>query len=897
MLEPYQLIAEHALTSIASSNAVASLPQVSQSKGLLDNLKQFGVKISYEQLLLVIWAGIILSTVALLLLFVRLYRVIQLHQVHLNDVVQQALDGDSLADVVLQSEEAEKISEQVLTVSRPEHSEAEYQALKENSKKRIEYIVDSIGASDWSLTAGQFDREFIETMSLALGEQESMNSTWRRNFSFAELKDIMQCARLAKETKLPETVDVTLKSGLPVVLKITLKSGQWFGTIANNERQFAQLNEIASLINQQSNIKEQAYKNTNKSYHRLAVMLVQAMLQNQNIALVSGISIQSSYRPLVRMFEWIRQQQILSQLRFSDKNRNIQDVVLVDEIHSAAFNAFSEAQMQQNKLILQCDENLAKEAKIDVRLFGRLLSGFCRLALKEQYKSQLLLAVKAIDQDAGQQQVKFTAQVTTVKPLIELPAHADMISDHTIDDNHTGIESYFFGLYGLLHGKNLATTLTEKGYEVSFEIPVATSLKAKNKSLEYSATKFHALVLCRDKQKQNILKKHLSHTMSKVTGLAKIELFAEQFDLKYLNRHKLDIVVLAEHEKENLEDIISHLDNLPKAKRPKLVVLQDSHGDSLTRNGLYSLISAPVCREKLLSECERILRSEESSNLLVSSEKLSPYKYQPSQIEILLAVKSPQQHQGLWLLLQWFGFNVKVVCHGKSMQKHWQSGRYLVLFNEFTHSPFIELVTGKTIARGVFSFSNEDVFELDEAQADIAKHWHFGSVPKVTQIKTLVKLLSPWLKHKARHDHRSSTASMIQHGLKQETEREQGSMHAKLFDSSLIDALLPAFDLERYASNQGSPQLAVYMLDDYITSIGEDLQLMEVTLAKQSYKTLGSVLKQLNLTANILSATGLIQVTQQLEQAFCNEAYDKMARLLEQAKLELSAIRAYAEAI
>ena len=38
------------------------------------------------------------------------------------------------------------------------------------------------------------------------------------------------------------------------------------------------------------------------------------------------------------------------------------------------------------------------------------------------------------------------------------------------------------------------------------------------------------------------------------------------------------------------------------------------------------------------------------------------------------------------------------------MKKHWQTGRYLILLNEFSQTPFVTMATGALVPRGVFDF-------------------------------------------------------------------------------------------------------------------------------------------------------------------------------------------------
>jgi hypothetical protein len=895
LYQEYKTLISTELTTYLQQALIAHSSSQAEQSSVEQNATIWGLPLTQSQFSLFLMSFIVLNVLLILWLLVSVYRKVVLHQQLLIESVEATIRNKSDDEVSCASEDINQVCARIIQVAIPRHSEEDYQVLKSELNNRLDIIADLSNATEWEIKQGKLDSA-SKTRITRIAELSSEKvASWRRLFSYTQLRTIVEKARQTQSSGEVQRTKVTLTSGLHLELTIGKKNDIWFGTIAQDI-------ESASLIQANDALKlehDSALALTHQkllhSSTSLSKMLVQAMLHSQNLALVSGASVQTSYRPLMRMFESVKQQQVLAQLSLNDQARNLQDVILVNEIYCAAYNVIAEANLQQNKILLECDDNLASDAQVDVRIFGRLLVAFCRVALKQEFKSTLALSVSAIDQNAGQQLLKLTANVKTAKPMSELPSHAKLLHEGAIDSGINDVESYFVALLHLLHGTSLQANLTEHGYVISFELPITTSTKQQSKVVQFPFSPTNVLVLCSDKSKQSIVKKYLELPSTKVEGLAKIELFSKQYDIQRLTRRKLDLVIYIDDSHDQLSYVYEHIESLPKSKRPKLVVLQDSYHASLSKQGLYSLVSAPFSRDFILQECERLLRSDERNNQLVSYDVFKNNQYLPSQVELLLAVKTPQKYQSLWLVLQWLGFHVKVVCHGKSMQKHWQSGRYLVLLNEFEHSPFIELDTGKSIARGVFNFFADEVITLDEAEAEIGKNWELGAVPEINRIDALIKLLTPWLKKspkaEARHANKES-------GVRQVPEQNgKGTGHSKIFDSSLIEQLPPAFGLQEYATNQGSAELAVYMLDDYILSIDEGIIALEKCLQEKTYQDFESILNSLKLTAKILSAKGLLQISQQLNQALQNEAYDNLGRLLEQAKIELSAIKAYAEAI
>jgi len=792
------------------------------------------------------------------------------------------------------SADINQIIEKIIKISQPQHNEEEYQALADTVKQQHKVMSKLGKIASWTLspkTGLTIDKNALIDVTLS---PDINQSSLRHVLSKEQSKHFIDALRAAKQLKQVKTLPVTLLSGTSVEVTILYLDHQWQGTVAEYGRVLELEQTITKEQNAQQSLAHEHHQQSQKAFDKIAEMLVQAMLQSQNMALISGVSIQASYRPLARMFEWVRQQHILSEMAYDSQPKTQQDALLADEIYCAVFNAQSEAKLQQNTLFLQCDENLATQVRLDVRLFGRLISAFCQLALKEQFKSKLHLVIEAIDQNSGQQSVKFTAKVSTSKPLSKLPAHANWLLSSTEGAETLAIETYFYTLLRRLHGEHVAAELTEAGYTLSFDLPIAISTQSKAPIAKLQAR--NILVLSSNKEKQKVIKRYLKQGNCQVEGLAQVSRFAEQFNLAHLTRNKLDLVVFVQHQIDDLSEILQHINSLPDERKPKLVVLQQSHVGGLNKTGLFSLAAHPVSRESLISTCEHMLKSTQITNQILPAQTFAPFHYSASQVELLLAVQHPHQHQPLIMLLQWLGFNIKLVCHGKGMQKHWQSGRYLVLINEFEHSPVVQLATGKLIARGVFHLtdntSEAQKLALSDEDKKITKYWHVDQMPEIDQLKSLVKLLSPWLKVNT-----EQSKSAQQKRVKTEQAINESKRQNILFDSSTLEQLPQAFALEKFAQHQGSGELAAYMLDTYIDNIAAGIEAIEGALFEANYHLLAELFDEVSLMATILSAQGLMEMMLQLKQADQNKAFDKMDRLLEQVKAELTGIRAYANAI
>lgn len=877
-------------TEFTVQNHTAQLP-------IITWLQSENIKLSQQELA----TGLLVSAIVSLLFFIvqsiNLRLLIKQHHQQQKQNIAALIAGENVS---AKTQELADVVAQVKTVAQPLHTEKDYQQLAQSKAELIAQWQQLIDGRQWQLKKGQLSFNDVLVKDLP----DSNYQHWCQLLGFSQTR------LLLKELKANDQVNLPLQLSSGESIRIIaqridssasannqIAQAHWQGVILNNAENSMLVKNIEELKKQKKAIKRRAYVNAEQQQQHLAQMLVQAMLQNQNLALVNCVSVQSLYRPLMRMFERIRQQQVQSELLYSQLKSDIQDVNFIDELEAAFINAKFEALLQQNNLYLDADINLRALATINTRLFHRLIADLCRVVLQDCYKEQLLLKLQVIDQDAGQQQVKITATVETSKALTKLPSHLTILNEIALSEKKSYKDSYLITLLKYFHARLLQVELTTKGYEISFELPINAVQSHFDLLSSNALAQAFLLVIGDNKQTNQTIESTLKHAGANVELLSKPALFAQQFPVEHFNRHKLNLVVLAGSD-QHLPNILTHIDSLPASKQPRTVVLQDiNHNALITSQGLYSLTSAPISRKALVAECLNAIANKQESNLQISAKAFAKYQFMPSQVELLLAVKSPSRYSNLYQLLHWLGFHIKLVCQSKMMQKHWQSGRYLVLINELDASPYIEMDVGKTIARGVFTLTEQvdevQIMALEPEQAEISKNWHLAHINRQIEIDDLIAKLSPWLTVKTKANKRVAMA--------QANVGPFASVNAfdsqQFFNHTLSEHLPSAFDLAEYADNQGSAELAVYMLDEYILTLNEQVHKIEVGFIKINKQMLESGVQTLLTTARIIAAKGLVQLVLQLEQALVHQAYDKMERILAQIKLEISAVSAYAEAI
>jgi HPt (histidine-containing phosphotransfer) domain-containing protein len=266
-------------------------------------------------------------------------------------------------------------------------------------------------------------------------------------------------------------------------------------------------------------------------------------------------------------------------------------------------------------------------------------------------------------------------------------------------------------------------------------------------------------------------------------------------------------------------------------------------------------------------------------------------RYDKTHVELLLAVSKPEKHLGLLSLLHWFGLQVRVVSSAQAMKKHWQTGRYLVLLNAFELSPFIELAVGSAISRGVFNFSGIENGILSESQQRLSKNWLLGNLPKKLDLTSLEQLLKPWLKEKKILVHKNTEVDVSQKSVVVLDGNNASAYEPQ--DSKPA----PAFDMFQYTENQGGPESAVYMLDEYLESNQESLTKLRQAIASENDIFAQQALDQLVKNAQILAAQKTIMLCTLLNDALYKKDFALMLKLLDDFTEQLLLVDAYAKTI
>jgi len=352
------------------------------------------------------------------------------------------------------------------------------------------------------------------------------------------------------------------------------------------------------------------------------------------------------------------------------------------------------------------------------------------------------LHVHLQDKSVGQQQVRFVAKVKK-QSLDALPSLITQLVD---SQSAEFVDSPLIKLFKIFftkqYGENIVAQLIDGGYQVSFELPLAiaaSAVSADNIILENT----NVMLLSNNTMLAELLENIVLSAKGKFEKIARIDSFQQQLNAKHLNRHKLDVLVVASDiALIHLDLITQKIDDLPQSLQPKLMVLQSAQLN-FERFGFYSQTEQILCKENLLHDILALLASNDSDNRLLPFELFTTNQYIECELPLLLGVQAPQHSQNLQRLLDWLGFQVQIVASEARQKSLWQTGQYSLLITEFAESALLEMTSKPLIDVGVFSLSEE--VPRPESSKCFEK-WHISKLSKESTLAELIDALSPWLK-------------------------------------------------------------------------------------------------------------------------------------------------------
>jgi len=634
--------------------------------------------------------------------------------------------------------------------------------------------------------------------------------------------------------------------------------------------------EQLELSGSEQNLQHQSQESANNE--KLSNMVVRTMLQSQSASIGTGVTSLQVYRQLSRIFDWCRQSKVHSEFLSNEQTMTLSDIDLHNEIDTALLNIITDAHSQRNRIYYQQDGQLLTQAKLDISIFHQLLNGVCRLLLTDLFKANLQITSTVVDKNEGQQIIRFDFSVATSKKIAKIPEEIErilqVVRPVSAKLNSGDIVNYLCLLLDSLNVADKNVQLQENGYQFSFTLPIAfADVDQGITSTEIDFQKANILLLTDDNNIRSTVQKSISGANGLFESFVAPELLVEALNAHKLMTQSVDMVILgSDFYVKSLDKLQQHIETLSESIQPKLLVLQPYFNAHLERYGLFDQAANPLKISSLQQSIHNLLTTDETTNITFTASMFTEHQYLATQVEVLFAVEDPSKHLTLLRILHWLGLQVKIVCQPNALLKFWSSGRYLLLFTEFEQSPFIEVAAGKDVRRDIFTF-NQSSFPRDNVLKAV-ENWTVSIMPALNDIESLVVLLQPWLKAKPTKvvsiDKLTVSTNAVQNpeNINTQVLKTSEKLDDILSTLNLVHTTptdqSEAFNLALYAQNQGSAELAIVMLDDYISEIDQTMSKLSAAVKAQNYQQSVNLANVLIKTSTILAAQNFTDVCQEL---------------------------------
>ncbi|GAA6204787.1 hypothetical protein [Thalassotalea sp. SU-HH00458] len=859
------------------------------------------------------WQFVIFTSFALLIflfaiLLLQLKKRVKQQGLASIDYIKNIASGNESVASELVTREDKQIAEIVLNTVHPSHSEADYQVLLAQLRSLEQVIFEHAQLAFYVLNEEKNAHANALAKQLIFSEQSKHNKqnkqgkqSWQQAFAYSSLKTLIKTARIAERDNVVGQCDVYTRFNQLLTITIVHHNSTWQGTVRSNAQQAKLVDELDRL-KQQLAIQDEKYQHVLRIHtEKLDNMLIRTMLQSQSVSIGSGVTSLQVYRQLTRILQWNRQLQINIELQRVEQRKTLVDVDTRNELMAICQNVMIEANQQRNTVQLAVDNRVLSRAKVNVSLFHQTLESLANLCLLEQFNATLLLNAEIADKNSGQQIIRFTFNVLVQKPKATLPELIAALIEYEGQENTIQKVQYLHTLLTASYSKNLQANATEKGFQLSVDMPMAFVENDANKDTHIHEVELidKALIVVGERNAfTKSIETHVKTAQGRVESIEQVEHLVKQLNVKHLTSNKVSAVIITGQVFKNEGHVITqHLSTLPKPLTPKLIVLQSPFTHALHHEGFYEKADAPCEVNALIKYLAEFIQSKRVDNLIIPAEIFNQYRFCSTQVEVLLGVESVDKYQFLSRLLHWLGFQVRIVCHADTMLEQWQTGRYLVLLTEFKHSPFVQMKVGKNVSRGVFSLGESPLKKATKQELLVTKSWSQAQVKNVLDVQQLVKLFSPWLKEKqlalSTEQKTKISKKVTAHVTSHKATNLPTAKDKKVAndaDISRIDNLLSvkegeveqAFDLNLYALNQGSPELAVFMLDEYMADINEAIAEICKAIDDKAFESALLHTAEIEKVTTILAAKNLNESAKALTLALNKKALPEV-----NAKLKL----------
>ena len=802
--------------------------------------------------------------------------------------------GEVLTQVPVQ--EINTIISKVEQLSKPLHSESDFQLQQQQFKTHSALMTRHTGNVYWQLplTSKKLKRKLTALLAVKASDKH-----WRHFFSRADVRLILASARAAKNNQRVEKINLTSNQEKAVAISIEYIDSAWCGSIQNIEEYRLLKDENAQLhqqVKQQNQINMLAVIASSED---VLGITNNVMAQQQQFSLTPGVQ-SYVYQRLQQLTHLSEQQRTCAQLRCDDFILSLSTVSLVNEVNTAIANASFGQAHNNNHVFVNMDENLANLVTLESELFQAMLTTICQKMLTEQHMSVLDIDLSVIDVNSAQQivRISFTLKkASQLQPLQEVINTLAFNEEFNANQNNI-TDNYLKDLQLIFNVNNKVCQSLDEGGKFSFDMPfaIAEDLHQKNNDKIIKLSKRSLLVIATEKANRERICQALSKSKAVIETMQDMVLFQRQISIKHLTQNPVDVIILsAEVYLTDYDLITQHMASLPNKMQPKILVIQPYHCEILQRTGLFSSCNLPWFSDSLITEVQQLLKGDSKINLVVEPEIFAPYRFVPNQVEVLVGIAETKSKQLLIRTLHWLGLQVTLVSRPEQLERLWQSGRFLLVISEF--SDFNMVVNNNVSAqRGIFILNQHlakktDVIHSNNVSHTFNSNYDVKYLAPVLDFQKLTEQLSPWLISGLGVNASSEQQTPVTSGKDINAAKMNTSAKAMPLapatNKADIEQLLSieldnkleqvseitsnAFDLNQYAQNQGSAELAAFMLDDYLTEITDYSQEFVTAIDQQNIDLAKQKLVLLVKLAKVIAAKPLITQCDELSKTLNND--------------------------
>ncbi len=848
---------------------------------------EFSLEISEQHYIWLVIAVFISFLVLFLVILYSTRKVLKRFNQNHKAVINEYLNSGSCTGEFF-SAEAKQVVSGFEQLSQPKHSEVDYLNLKQQQQLFTTQVHQHSGYAFWQLS--QSKPTYDNTLKTILGI-ESFPKHWRHLFSRNDVSKIIAVAREAKTHNNIQRLLLVTEREKAVSLTIEYINSHWRGSVSSAEtlqQLHSQNNQLQAQLQQQTqNEKLNIIRNSD-----YVIGIIQRLI-TQKWRGDGPSNEQENDELLQQLLNGSQQQKISAQLRRDDYLLTLSTVNLIDEVHSATINCAMAEIDCNNSVYVSIDEKVNPYVTMESELFHNMIREFSAFLLAQQHNANLDITLKLADVNSAQQIVSFSFVVQTFSDqdaFSQAMALITQIIDMNAELTCTKLV-YLRDLMLVFNASDSESVVLDNSGKFTFNLPLAKAdcpsdgvmPNQQISKADIRLGKGSVLVIATEPESRQRLCNVLAGSKLHVETMRDLTLFQRQLSIKHLKDNKVDVLLISEEVyRSDYDLIIQHIESLPSKLQPKILISQPLANKSLARTGMFSHCMMPWYANDLKYKLNQLLASKEKSNLLIASEVFGQQQTFANQHKLLLAVKKPSSQQYLIQLLHWLGFDLTVVTQLSQLEQHWQSGQYQVAISEFL--PF-KLALANTIdyPRGVYAFECEPNVVADFFVAqNIDESWHTGIMPPVLDIQAIIALLSPWLsvqiaqqveqnnlEQKVAKDNQEQAAQAtddVQSTSKTNDETSAENIDKLLdlnFDNTQQDIQAPAaFDLNRYAQNQGSAEIAAIMLDDYLADIESLLIKLEQAIIANNIADSQRHLKSIIHLSRVIAAEPLLQQCQ-----------------------------------